>query len=71
VFFGRPADSSPNSEATIFVLEKDGQSARRVTVHYGKISGALIQVLDGLSPGDRVIVSNVSKWLKYQHVRIQ
>lgn len=71
VFLARPADSSPNSEAAIFVLEPGSQFARRVTVHYGKISGALIQVIDGLSPGDRVIVTDMSKWLKYQRIRIQ
>ena len=39
VFLGRPADSSPNSQAMIFVLEPGTDFARRVTVHYGKISG--------------------------------
>lgn len=71
VFFGRPADSSPNSEASVFVLEPGAQFARRATVRYGKISGALIQVLEGLSPGDRVIVTDMSKWARYPRVRIQ
>jgi hypothetical protein len=71
VFLGRPADSSPDSVATIFVLEAGGDFARRATVRYGKISGALIQVLEGISPGDLVIVTDMSKWAKYQRVRLQ
>ena len=71
VFFSRPADSSPNSVASIFVLEPGTDFARRVTVRYGKISGPLIQVIDGISPGDRVIVTDMSKWTKYERVRLQ
>jgi len=71
VFFSRPADSSPNSVASIFVLEPGTGLARRVTVRYGKISGPLIQVIDGISPRDRVIVTDMSKWQKYEHVRLQ
>jgi HlyD family secretion protein len=71
VFFGRPADSSPNTNANIFVLEPEGTFARRVAVRYGKISGPLIQVVQGLAPGDRVIVTGMSKWAEFARVRIQ
>jgi len=70
VFFGRPADSKANSTATIFVL--DGPSdARRVTVRYGLMSGPLIQALDGLAPGDKVIVTDMSKWAHLARVRLE
>src|SRR3954471_16853645 len=61
VFLGRPADSRPNTTAIIFVLE-DTSHARRVTVQYGAMSGPMIQVLHGLAPGDKVIVTDMSKW---------
>jgi hypothetical protein len=70
VFFGRPASSKENSTATIFVL--DGPSmAQRVTVRYGAMSGPLIQVLDGLAPGDKVIVTDMSKWAHLPRVRLE
>lgn len=70
VFFGRPADSKANSTATVFVL--DGPSdARRVTVRYGVLSGPVIQVLDGLAPGDKVIVTDMSKWAHLARVRLE
>ena len=70
VFFGRPAISKPNSTATLFVLEGNSH-ARRVTVRYGVISGPLIQVLDGLVPGERVIVTDMSKWADVARVRLE
>ena len=70
VFFGRPAISKPNSTATLFVLEGNSH-ARRVTVRYGVISGQLIQVLDGLVPGERVIVTDMSKWTNFARVRLE
>ncbi|MBL8232880.1 MAG: hypothetical protein JNL98_30555 [Bryobacterales bacterium] len=70
VFFGRPASSKENSTAAIFVL--DGPSAaRRVTVRYGAMSGPLIQVLNGLVPGDKVIVTDMSKWAHLPRVRLE
>ena len=71
VFFGRPAGSSANSVATIFVLEPGSAFARRATVRYGKMSGPLIQVVEGLGAGDRVIVTDMSKWAGYPRVRIR
>jgi hypothetical protein len=70
VFFGRPAGSRPNSTDIIFVLD-DASHARRVTVQYGAMSGALIQVLHGLAPGDKVIVTGMSKWADSPRIRIE
>jgi multidrug efflux pump subunit AcrA (membrane-fusion protein) len=71
VFFDRPADARPNTETSVFVLESDGQHARRVNVRYGSISGPQIQILSGLSPGDRVIVTDMSKWASYPRVTLK
>jgi hypothetical protein len=71
VFFARPADSSANSTAQVFVLEPSSSFARRAAVRYGEMSGPYIQIIDGLTPGDRVIVTDMSKWTKYEHVRLQ
>jgi hypothetical protein len=70
VFFGRPAGSLPNTTVTIFVLQ-DSSRARRATVRYGVRSGPLIQVLEGLEAGDRVIVTDMSKWAGVATVRLE
>lgn len=71
VFFGRPADSSADRVATLFVVESNSSFARRTTVRYGKMSGPLIQVVEGVAPGDHVIVTDMSKWTAYPRVRLQ
>jgi hypothetical protein len=70
VFFGRPAGSRPNSTATIFVLEGTSR-ARRATIRYGAMSGPLIQVLDGLAPGDKVIVTDMSIGTDVTRIRLE
>jgi len=71
IFFARPALSSANSKAYIFVLEPGGAFAHRATVRYGVLSGPLIQVKHGLLPGDRVIVTDTSKWESSQRIRLK
>jgi hypothetical protein len=71
LFFGRPADARPQSTARVFVLEPDGEHARRVVVEYGRQSGSLIEILKGLSEGDRVIVTDMSRWADHDRVSLK
>jgi multidrug efflux pump subunit AcrA (membrane-fusion protein) len=71
VFFERPADSRPNTNATIFLIEPDGQHAKRVKVRYGQQSGPIMEIISGLSPGDRVIVTDMSAYAGLDRVRLQ
>ena len=59
-----------NSEMPLFVIQPGGE-ARRAIVRFGRESGALIQVLSGLSAGDRVIVTDTSKWNGYERLRLK
>lgn len=71
VFIARPAGAAANTRATLFVVEPGGSYARRVAVRYGIVSGPSIQVLDGLAPGDRAILSDMSYWAKYTRVALR
>jgi HlyD family secretion protein len=71
VFFARPADARPNSEMALFVIDQDGQFARRTKVRFGVQSGPLIEIISGLSPGDRVIVTDTSKWVSHERIRLK
>jgi beta-lactamase regulating signal transducer with metallopeptidase domain len=62
VYVGRPVFGQSNSRVTIFKLEPDGHSAKRVAVQLGAASVNLIEVKSGLKPGDKVIVSDMSKY---------
>jgi HlyD family secretion protein len=71
IFFERPGDSVPNTRATIFRIESDNEHARRVPVEYGRQSGPLIEIIGGLMPGDRVIVTDMSTWAAYDRVQLK
>jgi HlyD family secretion protein len=71
VYVGRPVFGQANSEATLFKLCPDGQSCTRVKVRFGQVSVNTIQVLEGLQPGDRVILSDMKAWDRYDRLRIQ
>ncbi len=71
VFVGRPAFGQANSRVGIFKLVEGGNYAERVSVQLGASSVNEIQVLDGLQPGDVVILSDMSQWDEYDRVRIR
>lgn len=59
---GRPAFGGPNSRVMVFKLEPDGHTAKKVSVQLGAASVNLIEIKSGLQPGDKVIISDMSKY---------
>jgi HlyD family secretion protein len=70
VFVGRPAFGQEQSTVGLFKLDPDGDEATRVTVKLGKSSVNTVQILDGLQPGDKVILSDMSAWDAVDRVRL-
>jgi len=62
VYVGRPVSGQPNSRVMLFKLEPDGHSAKKVAVQLGAASVNLIEIKSGLQPGDKVILSDMSKY---------
>lgn len=58
----RPAHAEARSTAGVFVLSEDGETAVRRRVRFGRASVDRIQVVEGLQPGDRVVVADMSRW---------
>jgi HlyD family secretion protein len=71
VYVARPAIARPDSHLRLFRLSADGKSAERVPVRFGRASVSLIEVLDGLAPGDRVLLSDTSAWDRYDRIRLR
>jgi HlyD family secretion protein len=62
VFVGRPAFGQERTTVGIFRLEADGVYAIRSPVELGRSSVNSIEIVKGLAPGDRVILSDMSQW---------
>ena len=70
VFVGRPVFGQEQSIVSLFKLDADGDGATRTRVHLGRASVNTIEVLDGLAPGDRVILSDMSTWDAFDRIRL-
>ncbi|NNF29334.1 MAG: HlyD family efflux transporter periplasmic adaptor subunit [Gemmatimonadetes bacterium] len=71
VYMGRPAYGQANSRVGIFVLTPDGTHAERRNVQLGRSSVNEIEVVEGLEPGDIVILSDMSAWDGHDRVRLR
>ncbi|HZU28766.1 MAG TPA: M56 family metallopeptidase [Bryobacteraceae bacterium] len=67
-YVGRPAGPP---EDGVFKIDPDGAHATRVKVRLGAGSVNSVQVLEGLKPGDRVILSDMSRYKGIDRVTIQ
>ena len=66
----RPAYSQAHSTLGVFVLSADGRGATRTTVRLGRVSADAVEILHGLSEGDRIIVSDMSRWDAFDRVEV-
>jgi HlyD family secretion protein len=70
VHVGRPAFGQERSTVGIFKLEPDGIHASRTPVKLGRSSVNHIEILEGLRPGDRVILSDMSQWDSSDRIKL-
>ena len=71
LFVGRPVFGQEESVVSLFKVEEDGTHASRARVSLGRASVNTIEVLEGLQPGDRVVLSDMSTWDQFDRVRIE
>ncbi len=70
VYVGRPAFGQERSSVGIFKLDTDGIYAHRTQVKLGRSSVNTIEIVEGLRPGDRVILSDMSQWDSNDRIKI-
>jgi len=70
VYMGRPAFGQPNTTISIFKVDPSGKEATRVQVKLGRASVSTVEILDGLKPGDRVILSDMTQWDAFNRIRL-
>ena len=70
IYISRPAFGQAQSTIKMFKLGDDGQTAARVQVKLGRSSVSAVEILEGLQPGDRVIISDTSAMDAFDHIRL-
>ena len=68
---GRPAFGQAQQTIGMFVLTADGTEAERRQVKLGRNSVSMVEILDGLKEGDRVIISDTSALDSYNRIRLR
>lgn len=71
LYSGRPAFGPGSGTVGIFKLEPGGDYATRVQVELGRSSVNTIEILRGLEPGDRIILSDMTQYANVDRVRIK
>jgi HlyD family secretion protein len=71
LFVGRPAFGQEQSVVTLFRQDPDGSGASRVQVRLGRSSVNTVEVVEGLTVGDTVILSDMSAWDAFDRVRLR
>jgi HlyD family secretion protein len=71
LYVQRPAYGQAESTVGLFKLDPDGKTASRVNVKLGRSSVSTIEIVSGLQPKDKVIVSDMSQWDNVAKVRLQ
>jgi HlyD family secretion protein len=70
LYVGRPASGQEESAITLFKIDRDGTTAHRVKVKLGRSSVNTIEIIEGLSEGDSVILSDMSQWDEFDRIKL-
>ena len=71
LFVGRPAGAQPNSTMSLFRLQPESDEAVRIPVQLGRGSVSSIEVVQGLTEGDQVVLSDMTAWDAVDRVRVR
>lgn len=71
LYMPRPVAAREGATLRIFRVDPDGRHARRVSVKLGRTSSSNVEILKGLAPGDRMILSDMTAYDGNDVVRLQ
>ena len=69
LYVGRPVYGQAKSTVGLFKLDGD-DAASRIAVRLGRTSVNQVEILAGLAEGDRIVLSDMSRWDAVDRVRI-
>jgi HlyD family secretion protein len=71
LFVNWPLRARADEPVSLFRITDDGLNAERVSVMLGRTSTDSVQIAQGLRPGDRIIVSDMTSWKRYDHLQLK
>jgi HlyD family secretion protein len=71
LYMPRPVAARDGATLRLFRLDPDGRHARRLAVRLGRTSSTSVEILQGLAPGDRVILSDMTAYDGNDVIRLQ
>jgi HlyD family secretion protein len=71
IYVGRPVFASNEATMELFKLVEDGKYAVRTRVQLGRSSVSTIEVIEGLAPGDEIILSDMSQWEEHDRIKLK
>ncbi|HYV97702.1 MAG TPA: HlyD family efflux transporter periplasmic adaptor subunit [Gemmatimonadaceae bacterium] len=71
LFTGRPVSGAATGPVGMFKFVEGGKYAVRTTVQLGRSSVNTVEIINGLQPGDRVILTDMSQYDQVDRVRIK
>jgi HlyD family secretion protein len=71
LYTGRPGYGGPTGPVGLFKIVENGRAAVRVQVLLGRSSVTSVEIVKGLSPGDKVILSDMSQYDAVDRVRLK
>ncbi len=70
IYVARPVFGQEESIVSLFKLQPETDEAVRTRVSLGRSSVNTIEVIEGLQPGDQVVLSDMSQWDAFDRVRL-
>jgi HlyD family secretion protein len=71
LFVNWPLRAHADEPISLFRITDDGRNAERVSVTLGRTSTDSVQIAQGLRPGDRIIVSDMTTWKRYDRLQLK
>lgn len=71
LYVGRPAFGQEKSSVGMFKIDPDGKTATRVKVDLGRSSVNFIEIAGGLKEGDKVILSDMSRFDTQNQIKLE
>jgi HlyD family secretion protein len=71
LYVGRPGYGGPNSTIGMFKVVEGGSYAVQTPVQVGRSSVNQMEIIQGLQPGDVVILSDMTRWDSAARVKLK